>query len=246
MSEWLGGRRVVAEVLRGSNRDVLEVLVEEGPHSEPLERIVEAAGKRSVEVRRVDSATLEEMGLPDAHRVAARCGPFRYQSEADLPAAEQGGSAILVVLDHLEDPQNVGAVLRSAEVAGCIGACIPKRRAAQITPAVVRASAGASEHLPVFEIGNVARTLDRLKDRGYWTVALDGDSPQRWDEVDYRGHIVLVVGAEGRGVHRLVREKCDFRVSLPVVGNVDSLNASAAFAAVLYEVVRQQTGGNPA
>ena len=242
MSEWLCGRRVVAETLRGSNRDVHDVLIEEGPRSRALEAIVEAAKDRGVELRRAASGAFEELGLEDAQRVAARCGPFRYADAADIPAGDRGDSSILVVLDHLEDPQNTGAVLRSAEVAGCVGACIPKRRAAQVSPAVVRASAGATEHLAVFQIGNVASLLGQLKELGYWTVALDGGARQRWDEVEYRGHIALVIGSEGRGVQRLVRERCDFRVSLPVEGNVDSLNASAAFAAVLYEVVRQQRG----
>ncbi len=171
--------------------------------------------------------------------MAARCTPFRYKGEGEIPW-QSDGRGVLVILDHLEDPQNTGAILRTCEAAGCVGACIPKKRAAQITPAVVRASAGATEHLSIFRIGNVANLVDSLKDAGYWAVALDGDGDERWDRVDYRGRIVLIVGSEGKGVQRLVRERCDHRVALPMHGKIGSLNASAAFAAVVYEVVRQQ------
>ena len=241
-TEWLWGRRVVSEALRGSNRDVGEIWIEDGPASEPLDRIAGLARQRGVDVRRVDKKELAGLELPGAQRVAACCGPFRYATEDELPAAPPGTSSVLVVLDHLEDPQNTGAILRTAEVAGCAGVCIPKRRAAQITPAVTRASAGATEHLKVFRIGNVANLVGTLQEAGYWAVALDGASDERWDAVNYKGHIVLVVGAEGKGVQRLVRERCDFRVALPLRGRVQSLNASAAFAAVMFEVVRQQGG----
>ena len=188
-------------------------------------------------------AAFAKLGLADAQRVAASCGAFRYKSEADIPTAVDGRRGVLVVLDHLEDPQNTGAIMRTAEAAGCLGVCMPERRSAGVSGAVVRASAGASEHLDVFRIGNVANLIRWLQEHGYWTVALDGDAQQRWDEVDYRGYIALVVGSEGKGVQRLVRERCDHRVALPLRGKVGSLNASAAFAAVMYEVVRQQTAG---
>jgi 23S rRNA (guanosine2251-2'-O)-methyltransferase len=240
-AEWLTGRRVVAELLGAGRRDVHLVCIVEGPDSDSLGDIADAAARRGVGVERVAAGELARRDLPDAQRVAARCAPFRYRDEADLPVAD-GGNGILVILDHLEDPQNTGAILRTAEGGGCRGVCIPRKRAAGVTPAVVRASAGATEHLDVFHVGNVANVIKWLQDNGWWTVALDGDGDERWDQVDYRGHIALVVGAEGKGVSRLVREKCDHRVALPLKGHVASLNASAAFAAVMYEVVRQQGG----
>lgn len=240
MSEWLWGRRVVAEVLAGSNRDVHTVCIEAGPASPAIDAIVEAAGGRGVPVEHLAAAEFAKLDLPDAQRVAARCGSFRYKNEADIPVAAEGRSGVLVILDHLEDPQNTGAILRTAEAAGCIGVCIPDRRSVGVTAAVARASAGASEHVDVYRIGNVAHLIGWLQKHGYWTVALDGGGDQRWNEVDYRGHIALVVGSEGKGVQRLVRERCDYRVALPLRGKVGSLNASAAFAAVVYEVVRQQ------
>lgn len=244
MSEWLWGRRAVAEVLVGSNRDVHSVCIETGPSSPALDAIVETAGRGGIEVEYFTTPEFARLELPDAQRVAARCGAFRYRSEEDIPPAVDGRSAVLVILDHLEDPQNTGAIIRTAEAAGCIGVCIPDRRAAAVTGAVVRASAGATEHLDVYRIGNVAHLIKWLQKNGYWTVALDGDGDETWSEVDYRGHVALVVGSEGKGVQRLVRERCDHRVALPLSGKVGSLNASAAFAAVIYEVVRQQ--GSPA
>ena len=244
MSEWLWGRRVVAEVLAGRNRDVHAVCIEEGPASDALDAIIHAAGRRGVDVEYLGTRAFAALDLPDAQRVAARCGAFRYKGEDEIPAAVSGRSGILVILDHLEDPQNTGAIIRTAEAAGCIGVCIPRKRSVGVTPAVARASSGASEHADVFRIGNVAGLIKWLQGNGYWTVALDGDGDERWDEVDYRGQVALVVGSEGRGVQRLVRQRCDHRVALPLRGKVGSLNASAAFAAVVYEAVRQQTAAS--
>ncbi|MFQ5742676.1 MAG: 23S rRNA (guanosine(2251)-2'-O)-methyltransferase RlmB [Acidobacteriota bacterium] len=140
--------------------------------------------------------------------------------------------ALMVVLDHLQDPNNLGAIIRTAEAVGCAGVCIPRRRAAAVTPAVVRASAGATEHVPVFRVGNISRTIERLKRVGYWAVALDSAGDQHWDQVDYSTSIALVVGAEGKGLHRLVLNRCDHRVALPMLGDVASLNVSVAFAVV--------------
>ena len=234
------GRRVVAEVLAAGRRQVHAVCIEAGPSSTALSSINDAARRRGVEVQHLDTADFARLELRDAQRVAVRCGPFVYHDEGEIPPAAAGRRGTLVVLDHLEDPQNAGAILRTAEAAGCIGVCIPKKRAVGVTPAVVRASAGASEHLDVFRVGNIAQVLKWLQQHGYWAVALDGEGEERWDQVDYRGSIALVVGAEGKGVQRVVRERCDHRVALPLKGKVGSLNASAAFAAVMYEVVRQQ------
>ncbi|MFQ5928036.1 MAG: 23S rRNA (guanosine(2251)-2'-O)-methyltransferase RlmB, partial [Terriglobia bacterium] len=206
-----------------------------------LERLAANARELGVPLREVDRDTFASLQLPDAQRAAARCGPFLYRSEAELPTADKGRvPCLIVVLDQIEDPHNAGAIIRTAEAVGCAGICLPRRRAVSVTPAVVRASAGATEHLPVFRIGNVARTVERLQQAGYWAVALDHGAEQSWDEADYRGCIALVVGSEGRGVRRLVADRCDHRVALPMFGRVGSLNVSAAFAAAAYEVVRQQ------
>lgn len=243
MTEWLWGVRSVEEAIRGGNRLVHEVWMEAGPVNSALDRLRIVAQGKKVPVRDVDAIDFAGLDLPDAQRVAARCGPFRYQDEVDV-ATEAAGEApcFVVVLDHLEDPQNLGAIVRTADASGCKGIFMPRRRAVAVTPAVVRASAGATEHVAICQVGNVAQTVDRLKEAGFWTVALEAGAEARWDEIDYSARICLVMGAEGRGVHRLVLERCDHSVSLPMHGGVGSLNVSAAFAAIAYEVVRQQSG----
>ena len=243
VTEWLWGVRSVEEAIRGGNRLVHEVWLEAGPASAALDRLKIVAQGQEVPVRDVDSSDFAGLDLPAAQRVAARCGPFGYRDEIEVAVdAAREAPCFVVVLDHLEDPQNFGAIVRTADASGCKGIFIPRRRAVAVTPAVVRASAGATEHAAICRVGNVAQTVDRLKEAGYWTVALDASAGARWDEIDYSARICLVMGAEGRGVHRLVSERCDHRVALPMRGGVGSLNVSAAFAAIAYEVVRQQTG----
>lgn len=240
MSEWVGGARPVQEVLRAGNRRVHELWIEAGPGRADLEELARLADETGVRVRWVDTATFGGLAVEGARRVAARVDPYRYR-EDDLPAADPAAVPCLsVVLDHVKDPQNLGAIIRTAEAVGCRALCIPRARAAGVTPAVVRASAGATEHVPIYRMANVARTVELLKERGWWTVGLDVDGAEDWDRVDYGGCIGVVMGEEGRGLHRLVRERCDFLVALPMAGAVASLNVAAAFAAVAFEVFRQQ------
>jgi len=240
VTERLGGIRPVQEALRGRNRRVHEVWIEAGPDRESLDAVARSASDAGVEVRRVDGETFAGLGLEGARRAAARVDSYRYR-EDDLPEADPDAIPCLAaVLDHVKDPQNLGAIARTAEAVGCRALCIPRARAAAVTPAVVRASAGATEHLPIYRLANVARTVEMLKERGWWMVGLDAEGADDWDRVDYRGAIGLVVGEEGTGLRRLVRERCDFRVTLPMAGAVASLNVSAAFSAVAYEAFRQQ------
>jgi 23S rRNA (guanosine2251-2'-O)-methyltransferase len=145
-----------------------------------------------------------------------------------------------VVLDGVEDPHNLGAILRTADATGADGVVIPERRAAGITGTVVKSSAGASEHLPVAKVTNIARTLEDLKAKGVWVVGLDERGKQNYDAVDYKMDCAIVLGTEGKGLHDLVARKCDFLVSIPMLGKVSSLNVSVAAGVVLYEVVRQR------
>lgn len=236
MSEWLSGKHAVSGALRGDRRTVHEVLFRPGAQgTAEIERLAAAAGVPC----RAAGEDVRELG---AQGIAARCGGYRYLGEADLPAP-QGAHDLVVVLDQIQDPQNLGAMVRSAEAAGARAVCIPERRAAQVTPAVVRAAAGATELVPVHRVVNVARCLARLKKLGYWSVGLAPGAPSSWTEVDYSGAVAVVIGAEGDGIRPLVARECDFMVRLPMRGRVESLNASAALAAILYEVVRQQGGG---
>ncbi len=237
MTEWLGGRHSVEEALAGSARDVFEVLVRKGVREAAGRRIESLAREQGVSMGVAGRDAFAELAL-DGAGVAARCSSFRYRDEHDLPPGD--GDRLLVVLDSIQDPQNLGAIIRTAEVVGADALCIAERRSAQVTPAVVRASAGATEHLPIHRVVNIARLIGKLRKNGYWSVGLAPEGGEAWDEVDYRGPIALVVGAEGAGLRRLVAHECDHLVALPVRGKVGSLNASAAFAAVAFEVRRQR------
>ncbi len=241
MAEWLIGRHAVAEALAGSARCVHEVWTLAGRRSAAIDEVHNRALVAGVAVRGIEARELG--GVAAGATIAARCSAFQYRAEADLPAANPAVPALVVVLDGIQDPQNLGAIVRTAEAAGAVALCIPTRRAAQVTPAVVRASAGATEHLPVHRVTNIARTLERLKSLGYWVVGLATAGATQWDQMDYKRAVALVVGAEGRGLRRLVADRCDHLVTLQMRGRVQSLNASAAFAAVAFEVVRQQQTG---
>lgn len=241
MSEWLVGKHAVSAALLGGARTVHEVWLRRGARVEELGDIRVRAGERGVPVTEAPAERMPR-AAGRAGAVAASCGPFAYRDESQLPAAS-GPGALIVVLDRIQDPQNLGAIIRTAEAAGADALCIARRHAAQVTPAVVRASAGASELLPIHRVANVARALELLADLGYWSVGLSPQGPRPWYAVDYRGPIALVVGAEGQGLRRLVAERCDHLVSLPMSGRVQSLNAGAALAAAVYEVIRQRRQG---
>jgi 23S rRNA (guanosine2251-2'-O)-methyltransferase len=157
-------------------------------------------------------------------------------------ATRRGTHALVVVLDGIEDPHNLGAIVRTCDAAGVDGVFIPERRAAGVTAAVAKASAGAVEHLPIARITNVARAVEELKRRNLWIVGLDERARQAYDALDFNMDCALVLGAEGKGMHDLVRKHCDFLVSIPMLGKVPSLNVSVAAGVVLYEIVRQRRG----
>jgi 23S rRNA (guanosine2251-2'-O)-methyltransferase len=177
----------------------------------------------------------------NAHQgVVAVTSAKQYSDLDDVLAAKRGRYSLVVVLDGVEDPHNLGAILRTADAAGADGVVIPERRAAGITGAVTKASAGASEHLPVAKVTNISRTLEDLKTNNVWTVGLDERGSQSYDAIDYNMDCAVVLGAEGKGLHDLVARKCDFLVSIPMLGKVPSLNVSVATGVVLYEIVRQR------
>jgi len=177
----------------------------------------------------------------NAHQgVVAVTSAKQYNDLDDLVEAKRGQYSLLVVLDGVEDPHNLGAVIRTADASGADGVIIPERRAASVTALVAKASAGASEHLPVAKVTNIARTLEELKAKNIWTVGLDERGPQSYDSMDYNMDCAIVLGAEGKGIHQLVARKCDFLVSIPMLGKVPSLNVSVAAGVMLYEIVRQR------
>lgn len=204
--------------------------------------IVRLAEERGVFVRRVAAAELDRATHGAAHQgMVADVGGREALSVEEL-LAQAGAKPLIVVLDGVEDPHNVGAILRSVDAAGADGVVRQSRRAAALGGAAAKASAGALAHVKIAEVVNVARALETLKRANVWTVGLTADGPTRYDEVDYTMSTALVVGAEGAGLRRLVRERCDFLASIPMHGSVQSLNVSVATGVVLFEAVRQRRG----
>ena len=235
------GINAVAEALKARGRAFEWVGVAKERHDLRLQRVVDDCRRNGVAVRFLARPELDRMAGNNAHQgVVAVTSGKQYNDLDDVVAAKRGQYSLLVVLDGIEDPHNLGAILRTADAAGADGVVIPERRAVGVTPTVTKASAGASEHLPIAKVTNIARTVEELKDRNLWIVGLDERGTQTYDSLDYNMDCAIVLGAEGKGVHELVRKKCDFLVSIPMLGKVASLNVSVAAAVVLYEIVRQR------
>lgn len=238
-SDLVIGRGPVAELL-ASGRQVECLFVQKSLSG--LGRLAGMARERGVPVKESTAARLDTMCAHANHQgVIAQVSGARYSELEDVFARAADEPVLLVVADGIEDPHNLGAIIRTAEAAGAHGIIIPKRRSAGLSFTVSKTSAGAAEHLPVVRVSNLAATVDLLKKRGVWCYAADmGGTP--WCEVDYAGPAALIVGSEGRGVSRLLREKCDVLVSLPMRGAMSSLNASVAAGVVLYEIARGRLG----
>jgi 23S rRNA (guanosine2251-2'-O)-methyltransferase len=209
---------------------------------ERLTDVVRLAEEHGILVRRVDADALDRLAAGGRHRhqgVIADVEEATAFSVEDLVMAAKG-AALIVVLDGIEDPQNLGAILRTVDAAGADGVVRQSRHAARLDGAAAKASAGAVAHVKIAEVVNIARAVEDLKQAGVWTVGLAGDAPKRYDEVDLTLPTALVVGAEGTGLRRLVRERCDWLVSIPMQGHVDSLNVSVAAGIALFEAIRQR------
>lgn len=241
----VGGRRAALEAVRSGRAS--EVLVAAGSRRTPgLREVLEAAREVGVPVRTPSREVLDRLA-PDHHGVVARVEAPRTLGERDLSTWPFEEDALVVVLDGVTDPQNLGAAARSAEAAGATMLVTRVRRAAPVSAAAVRASAGALLHLPHARVANVARALDRLRDAGFFVVGLDGRADSSvYDQPCPAGRVALALGGEGGGLSRLVREHCDALVALPMAGRVSSLNASAALAAVLYAYVVPSRQGDRA
>jgi len=243
---YIYGINAVAEALKARGRAFAWVGVAKERDDIRMKRVVEECRKQGVAVRFVERDELDRMAGNNAHQgVVAVTSAKQYNDLEDVVAAKRGEYSLIVVLDGIEDPHNLGAVLRTADAAGADGAVIPERRAASVTALVAKASAGASEHLPIAKVTNIARTLEDLKAQNIWTVGLDERGPKAYDALDYNMDCAIVLGAEGRGLHDLVARKCDFLVSIPMLGKVPSLNVSVAAGVMLYEIVRQRGKRKP-
>ena len=238
---YIYGLNAVSEAIKARGRVFQWVGLARERHDLRLQRIIEECRKLGVPVRFLQRTELDRMAGNAAHQgVVAVTSAKQYSGLDDVIEAKRGGHSLILVLDGVEDPHNLGAILRTADAAGADGVVIPERRAAGVTGVVTKASAGASEYLPVARVTNVARTVEELKERNIWVVGLDERGPKTYDAIDYNMDCALVLGAEGKGVHDLVRRKCDILVSIPMLGKVSSLNVSVAAGVVLYEIVRQR------
>lgn len=237
------GINAVTEALKARRRAFEWVGVAKERHDFRLQRLIQECRHNSVAVRFVPRAELDRMAGSNSHQgVVAVTSSKQYTDLDDIVDVKRGLYSLIVVLDGIEDPHNLGAILRTADACGADGVVIPERRAAGITGAVAKSSAGASAHLPVAKVTNISRTLAELKEKELWVVGLDERGKQLYNEVDYKMSCAVVLGAEGKGLHDLVRKNCDFLVSIPMLGNVPSLNVSVAAGVVLYEIVRQRRG----
>jgi 23S rRNA (guanosine2251-2'-O)-methyltransferase len=244
---YIYGINSVTETLKARGRTVEWVGMAKERHDLRLQRLIEDCRRLSVPVRFLQRTELDRMAGNAAHQgVVAVTSAKQYSDLADVIAAKRGDYSLIVVLDGVEDPHNLGAILRTSDAAGANGIVIPERRAAAVTGTVTKASAGASEHLPIAKVTNISRSIEELKENNIWTVGLDERATQTYDALDYKMDCALVLGGEGKGLHDLVKRKCDFLVSIPMLGNVPSLNVSVAAAVVLYEIVRQRRASKDA
>jgi len=247
MRETLYGRNAVYESLRAGRRKPYKVMLAEGiRQTDVIGQIVSLAGRAGVPVQRVTRLDLERLGEVHHQGVALETSGYPYVTLDEIleTAHSRGEPPLLLLLDLLQDPQNVGSLLRTAEAVGAHGVVLQQRRAVGITPAVVNASAGAVEHMLVAQETNLVNVIERLKASDVWVAGLENrPDAQVYCEADLRGPLALVVGSEGEGLRRLVRERCDFLLLLPMLGQVASLNAAVAGSIVLYEALRQRSFG---
>jgi 23S rRNA (guanosine2251-2'-O)-methyltransferase len=242
----LTGIHAVREALE-AGRAFDRIVIARGRQDTRIEQIVQLARERDIPVRFEERSQLDRLADSTDHQgvvaIAAAHASVTLEdilAKANAAAAAHGEKGIIVLLDGVEDPHNLGAVIRTALAAGAHGVVIPERRAAGLTDTVARASAGALAHLPVAKVTNLVRAMEELKESGYWLVGLDERADKSYTEVDYRSPVGIVLGSEGKGLHELTRKRCDFVVSLPTAGPVKSLNVSVASGVVLFEALRQR------
>jgi 23S rRNA (guanosine2251-2'-O)-methyltransferase len=241
----LTGIHAVREAL-AAGRAFDRIVIARGRQDTRVEEIVQLARGRNISLRFEDRAQIDRLaGSKDHQGVVALAAARAAATLEDILAAANAGAGhgqkgLIVLLDGVEDPHNLGAIIRTALAAGAHGVVIPERRSAGLTDTVARASAGALAHLPVAKVTNLAQTMQELKEAGYWLIGLDEDAGKNYTEADYTSPVGIILGGEGKGLHDLTRKRCDFVVSLPTTGPVKSLNVSVAAGVVLFEALRQR------
>ena len=237
----VAGRNAVMEVLKGSS-SVNRLLVANGSSEGSMREIIAHAKEKGINIQFYDRSKLDAMAPGIRHQgVLAQVPPVQYAELEDILqiARDRNEPPFIVLLDELEDPHNLGAILRTADAAGVHGVLIPKHRSCPLSATVAKTSAGAVEHVPVARIGNMVQTIKKLKKEGLWVAAADMDGTDYYD-TDLTGSLLLVIGSEGQGVGRLIKEQCDFVVRIPMVGKINSLNASVAGSILMYEAMKQR------
>ncbi len=244
--EFIGGRQPVLEALRGSQISLQKVYLQEGARGQVIEEIKQVADSQNIPLKAVGKEELEQKAEGQGHQgVVALVQPYRCLDMPRMlatikPEEHAGGYPFLLMLDHIQDPHNLGSLLRSAACFGVGGIIIPRDRACGVTPAVFKASAGALAHMPVAQAVNLTREAAQLKKQGYWIIGAEMESSTPFDQVDFNLPLVLVLGGEGQGLSRLLREKCDLLVNIPMGGPVSSLNVSVAGGIIMSRVFRQR------
>lgn len=245
--EWIAGKHSVIEALK-SGRTINKIWLAEQAQKHLVQPIIAEAKKAGVIVQQADKRKLDQMVPGIQHQgVVAQAAPYAYAEVEDLlaAAAAKGQAPFLILLDEIEDPHNLGSILRTADCTGAHGVIVPKRRSASITATVSKTSAGAVEYVPVARVSNLGQTIDRLKEAGIWVVGTDVEAKEPvFGNNVFTGPVAVVIGNENKGMGRLIREKCDVLVKLPMEGRINSLNASVAAGVVMYEVLRGRLAGS--
>lgn len=242
--QYIVGRNPVLEILK-TGKNIQKILVAKGEHRGSIKKIIGIAKDRNIIIQQVDKNKLGQLSGDNVHQgVVALVSPYEYSSIDEIlsNANKKGEPPFVLILDGIEDPHNLGSVIRTAEAGGVHGIIIPKRRAAQVTQTVYKSSAGAVEYLSVAKVTNISDTIEELKNKGLWIYGSEMDAEEYYFDRDLKGPIALVIGSEGKGISRLVKEKCDGLLKIPMWGEISSLNASNAASILIYEVVRQNHG----
>ena len=239
--EYIVGKNPVIEALK-SERDINKILIAEGSQRGQMQQITQLAKEANVIVQFVPKKKIDQISSENHQGVLAYVAAYQYAEIDDLFAAaeKKNESPFFLLLDEIEDPHNLGSIMRTADSVGAHGIIIPKRRAVGLTATVAKASTGAIEYIPVVRVTNMARTIDELKERGIWIAGTDAKGKDDYRRLDGTMPLGLVIGSEGKGMGRLIRDKCDFLIHLPMIGKVTSLNASVAASLLMYEVYRKR------
>lgn len=233
------GRNAVLEALK-NDREIDYIYIKKGDNEGSIKQIIGKAKDKKIMIKTIDKQKLDEMSESDQHQgVIAVCNDYKYHDLDEVLEETKDKSRFFMILDEIEDPHNLGAIIRSAEASGVDGIIIPKRRAAQVNATVEKTAAGATSYVKVIRVTNLVQTIEKLKSQGVWIYSVDMDGSD-YAKTDLKGSIGLIIGNEGKGISRLVKEKSDFTISIPMKGKINSLNASVAASVLMFEAVRQR------